>query len=36
MMSRDNMYNKCMMSVFTCDVARNVYIHVQFRADLTD
>ena len=34
MMSRDNMYDKCMISVFTCDAARNVYI--QFRADVTD
>ena len=34
MMSRDNMYDKCMMSVFTRDAARNVYM--QFRAHLAD
>jgi len=34
LLSRDSVYDKCMMSVFTCDAAKNVYM--QFRADLTD
>jgi len=34
LLSTDSMYNKCMISVFTCDAASHVYM--QFRADLTD
>jgi len=34
LMSSDSMYDKCMISVITCDPARNVCI--QFRGSLTD
>jgi len=33
-MSNDSMYDKCMISVFTCDAASNAYI--QFQASLID
>ena len=34
LLSTDSMFYTCMISVFTCDAARNIYM--QFRADLTD